>query len=132
MMLPESTELLNSLFESWGPSLHRYAWHLVHSPEVADDLVQEAFMALYRSLRHGPDIKNPKGWMVRVVRNLAGKYIRDEKRHSEALQSWEMRDRLLAGRGVLAETLGELEDLARLFSVLSRREEEVLVLRLSL
>ena len=47
MKLEEATDLLNSLFESWGPSLRRYARRVVHSPEVADDLVQEAFMALF-------------------------------------------------------------------------------------
>lgn len=126
MKLQEVTELLNALFESWGPSLRRYACHVVHSPEEADDLVQEAFMALYRSLREGPNIDNPKGWMIRVVRNLAGKYARDEKRHSEALRSREVRELLPAGRGPLEEKF----EATRMFYILSRREEEVLKLRL--
>jgi DNA-directed RNA polymerase specialized sigma24 family protein len=47
----EAEILLNSLFESWGGFLVRYAFQLTWSRETAEDLAQEAFMALYAVCR---------------------------------------------------------------------------------
>jgi hypothetical protein len=63
----DATRTVNHLFESWGPFLLRYAVRMTRSFEVADDLVQEVFLALYRDLREGKRIDDPKAWTLGAV-----------------------------------------------------------------
>ncbi len=68
-------------------ALLRYATSLLRSPDLAQDVVQEAFIRLMRHRREGrAAIDNLKAWLYRVVHNLALDYIRKNQRH-EAMQS---------------------------------------------
>ena len=121
-----ATDLLNSLFESWGSSLVRYASQLTWSRETAEDLAQEAFLALYADLREGRKIDNPKAWTIAIVRNLAHKGYRDRCRHAEVLESSERMDL----RSAPSHDQDEWGDLRRILAVLTPRETEVLMLRM--
>lgn len=125
----EATELLTDLFDTWYPSLLRYAYRLTGNVERAEDVVQEAFLALYRDLARGSRIANAKGWTLIVVRREALRRARHDRREgvripledaesSPAMSTDPNLERFLFG------------DVARLFSVLSAREEEVLLLRI--
>ena len=122
----EAAELCSSLFDSWGESLVRYAFQLTWSRETAEDLGQEAFMALYADLRKGKSIDNPKAWVLAVVRNLAHKRYRDRGRHGEILEPTEVMDT----RQAPSATEDDLPDIKQMFSVLSPREAEVMRLRI--
>jgi RNA polymerase sigma-70 factor, ECF subfamily len=126
----EATRVTTELFESWGPFLLRYAVRTTRSFEFADDLVQEAFLALYRDLRCGKRIDNTKAWTFGAVRNQVRKHARYVRRHNEELDFPEELDRLPA-RPSYPDVAAEFEDQAPLgLSLLSVREEEVLLLRL--
>jgi RNA polymerase sigma-70 factor (ECF subfamily) len=122
----EAAELCSSLFDGWGESLVRYAFQLTWSREVAEDLAQEAFMALYADLRKGKEIENPKAWALAIVRNLAHKRYRDNERHGEILEPTEVMDSRPAPRITGDESSG----IERFFCLLTPRESEVLRLRL--
>ncbi len=68
---------LAGLFESLEAPLLRYACQMVKRPEVAQDLVQEAFFKL--QARQG-SVAKPKAWLYRTVHNLAVNYHRKEER----------------------------------------------------
>lgn len=108
------------LFESWYSSLVRYAWRATGSFETAEDLVQEAFMDLYRELRRGTTIDNPKAWTLVVARRKVGKHTRG--RSMEVVEDLDSLPATPAGV--------ELDDVTKLLWVLSPREEEVLLLRM--
>ncbi len=130
MKQEEATELVDSLFRSWGPCVFRYAWRLARTRELADDLVQEAFMALYRELRHGKPVREPRAWTLQVVRNQFGKQQRSQRRHGEELVPQEVLDAMPLSADPPEGLVRESASLASLLSVLSPREEEVIVLRL--
>jgi RNA polymerase sigma-70 factor, ECF subfamily len=122
----EAENLLNSLFESWGSFLVRYAFQLTGSKETAEDLAQEAFMALYADLRKGKKIDNLKAWALAIVRNLAHKSYRDRRRHGEILEPGDIMD----GRCAPRPGVDEWQDLRHMLSVLTPRETEVIMLRM--
>ena len=57
----------------------RFAWFLVRSSAIAEDLAQEAFVSLYRSRAQ---IENPRGFVHRSIVNQARGWQRDERRHA--------------------------------------------------
>jgi len=126
----DATRTVDNLFESWGPFLVRYAVRMTRSFEIADDLVQEAFLALYRDLGEGKGIDDPKAWTLGAVRNQVRKHARYLRRHAEDLEPSEALDRMPAPP-CWPDVAADFHDGAPLvLSVLSVREEEVLLLRL--
>lgn len=123
----EASRLIERLFEAWGPSLARYTYRVTGSRELADDLVQEAFMALYRELRLDKKVQNPRGWTLSVVRHHISNHERSLRRRGEQLQPSENMEAFQTGPLPPADPE---DDLTALFSVLSDREEEVVLLRM--
>ena len=126
----EASELVHLLFGCWYPTLVRLAFRATGSLEVSEDLVQETFMLLYRALRHGQKIDNPKGWTVCVVRRQVSKQMRKSRRDGGIHESLDVLDTLPAGRVGPDGAEWERDEAARLFSVLTQREEEVILLRM--
>jgi RNA polymerase sigma-70 factor, ECF subfamily len=60
-----------ALFDSLHRSLLRYAVSFGLSVHDAEDLIQEAFLALFHHLRRGHSRSNLRGWIFRVTHNLA-------------------------------------------------------------
>jgi RNA polymerase sigma-70 factor (ECF subfamily) len=122
----QATDVLESLVGSWRPSLVRYAFRLTKCRETAEDLSQEAFMALYVDLQHGKKISNLKAWTVVIVRNLAYRDHRNRRSRGEVLEST---DTLDARSGPVVYEDDRWERVKELFSVLTPREAEVMMLR---
>src|SRR5881227_3849557 len=62
-------------FEAIYQHHSREVWALVYArwlnAEVAQDIMQESFLRLWRQRLDGGDIVNPRAWLLRVARNLA-------------------------------------------------------------
>ena len=69
----KAKEIVSSLYEDWYSSLLAYVYRLTGKRADAEEIVQEAFMLLYRRCRKGHVIQNPQGWTLRVARRLAWK-----------------------------------------------------------
>jgi RNA polymerase sigma-70 factor (ECF subfamily) len=126
----DANRTVNQLFGTWGPFLIRYAVRMTRSFEVADDLVQEVFLALYRDLRAGKHIEDPKAWTFGAVRNQVRKHARYLRRRAEEFEPSEALDRIPAPP-CWPDVAADFDDASPLgLSLLSVREEEVLLLRL--
>ncbi|HEU0141605.1 MAG TPA: sigma-70 family RNA polymerase sigma factor [Bryobacteraceae bacterium] len=127
----EASALVASLFENWYSSLVRYVARTTQDPQGAEDIVQESFLRLYRELRSGKEIRNPRAWTLCVARHETGRVLRerchDESNHDGTLDLDEIPDRL--PRSPDREI--ELDELSKLLQVLTRREEEVVLLRMA-
>lgn len=122
-----AAEVVESLFESWGPRLLWHAMRAAGDSGAADDLVQEAFFSLYVELRRGRRIDNPRAWTLTVVRNQARARARNVRRRGEFLAGPDVLNNLHAPAA--AEEEGSSEISARM-SILSSREKEALLLRM--
>ena len=58
----------------------RFAWLLVRTSAVAEDLAQEAFVSLYRGFEQ---IDNPRGFVHRAIVNQARAWQRNERRRAQ-------------------------------------------------
>ncbi len=125
----KAKNMVSGLYSEWYSPLRRYAFRAVGSMEAAEDAVQDTFLELYRALLEGKVVTNPRGWTLCVVRRRIVDQRRREERHGGAFFP------LSAASAVVKESAealpSEWDDyrLTRLLSVLSRREEEVLLLR---
>ena len=65
------------IVDNWTAHLQYTAWQITKNKQVAEDIVQEAFLALWQ---HRAKIipENPVGWLIKVVTNLSARYIRDK------------------------------------------------------
>ncbi|MGD0775632.1 MAG: sigma-70 family RNA polymerase sigma factor [Candidatus Solibacter sp.] len=127
----KATEFVSALYPEWYGLLVRYAFRAGVSLQTAEDVVQEAFVELYVALLEGKVVENPKGWMLCVVRRRIIDWRRRESRHGGAFLP-------LSAAGAATERSHEEfpaewvdTQLTRLLAVLSRREEEVVLLRAS-
>ena len=109
----------------------RYALHATASRELAEDLVQEAFMQLYKTVRSGKEVDNPKAWTFCVIRRLIIKQIRTHERQGALEEPLSVLDHLPASVFMEPPALGAADELTKSFSVLTPREEEVIVLRMT-
>jgi RNA polymerase sigma factor (sigma-70 family) len=120
----DATELVTALFDRWYISLVRYALRTTANYEFAEDLAQDAFMQLYRALRAGKEIDHPKAWTICVLRRAMYRQMKDRGLYEQ------LEEAHLQIPGEAAIEVSKLAEIRSLTSVLSPREEEVLLLRL--
>lgn len=118
----EVARLVDAMFEESAVFLVRYALRRTRSLTVAEDVVQEAFLALYRDLRLGKPIQEPRAWMIGAVRNQICKWARANARHSEELFPSEKLD-LMASERLTHQEAVSGDDAPLLLSILSPREK---------
>jgi RNA polymerase sigma-70 factor (ECF subfamily) len=70
----------DALFERWARPLLRYLERMVRDPGAAEELVQEAFLRVYRAReRYEPDARFST-WLYRIATNLALNELRRPRR----------------------------------------------------
>ena len=130
MEITEASRLITQLFTSDYNILVRYALQTTHEMEVAEDVVQEAMMLLYKELRLGKQIDNPKAWVFCVVRRLIGKQARAHRRFQRLCEPLSALDDIPESALHMAERHTP-DEVSRFLSVLSPREQEVILLRMT-
>jgi RNA polymerase sigma factor (sigma-70 family) len=102
-----SDEVFARLYAGEYDHVVRLAWLLTRSDSIAEDIAQEAFTAVYRSLGQ---IRDPKRYLGRTVVNRAKTRQRDEVRNRARLEriardSWLAAE---AGDVILLDAVGRL------------------------
>jgi RNA polymerase sigma-70 factor (ECF subfamily) len=62
-------DTFDMLVHALSPELYRYALSLCHSPDTAEDLVQETFLRGWRARMDLRDAKAAKAWLYTILRN---------------------------------------------------------------
>jgi RNA polymerase sigma-70 factor (ECF subfamily) len=76
-----------SLFDEFRIRLLRYALSFGLSVHDGEEIIQDVFVSLYRHLQLGRSRKNLRGWLFRVVHNLALKHRLAARRVRETVHS---------------------------------------------
>src|SRR5947209_19410803 len=116
----------------------REVWALVYArwlnADVAQDIMQEAFLRLWKQRLEGGDIINPRAWLLRVARNLAEDHAKSAFRRNgtqppQTMNGVQGKDPLPLERMTRDETFGQLRGE---LDKLAPADREILTLRYAL
>jgi RNA polymerase sigma-70 factor (ECF subfamily) len=129
---------LDAEFESLYQHHSREVWALVYArwlnADVAQDIMQETFLRLWKQRQGETAIVNPRAWLLRVARNLAEDHAKSAFRRNGTQPPLTMngvqgRDPLPLEQMAREETFGQLrEELNKL----APADREILTLRYAL
>ena len=78
------TRAIDSLYDRYGRLAYGLAYKMLNDRTAAEDVVQDAFLALWRHSRSfDPDRGQVRSWLLRIVRNRAIDRIRGAATHRE-------------------------------------------------
>lgn len=88
---------ITQLFETLRQPVYQYLMAVFGNAEEAEDLTQDAFLQLYKTVKSGQTIRNIRFWIFRVAHNLAV----NRRKHNQFIapldaNSWEVIESLLA------------------------------------
>ena len=121
-----------TIVSEYEAGLLRYAARLVNDYNVAQDVVQDTFIRLFRKwedkLEPSPKISS---WLYRVAHNCAVDYLRKETRHHvlHRRQAREKRQFVPPDRGEGFRISAEAERAAAALGMLDLREQQLVVLK---
>lgn len=88
-------DAFEAFYDRHVSSAYALAYRIVGSRQPADDVCQEAFLAIWRSAsRYDPKLGNARSWVLAVVRNRSIDYLRRATRTKQR----EVQDEALAER----------------------------------
>jgi RNA polymerase sigma factor (sigma-70 family) len=87
---------ITQLFETLRQPVYQYLMAVFGNAEEAEDLTQDAFLQLYKTVKGGQVIRNIRFWIFRVAHNLAV----NRRKHNQFIapldaNSWEIIENLL-------------------------------------
>ena len=68
-----------ALYRAYRTPLWRFAYSYVRSPEVAEELVQDVFLALWRNRAEAGTRGSIRTWLYAAIRNQALNHLRHER-----------------------------------------------------
>ncbi len=81
-IIPDFQDVYKHVF----PIIYRVVLRIVHSEDVAEELVQEAFIRYYEHRHKLADVNQAKYWLIRVSKNLA---LNHQKRKGREYRAYE-------------------------------------------
>ena len=69
------------LIKAYSDAMIRFAYCYVKDSHVAEDIMEDAFAALFIKRRHFSDCENFRAYLYKIVRNKSVDYLRAHKRH---------------------------------------------------
>jgi RNA polymerase sigma-70 factor, ECF subfamily len=120
---------LSEIFETYFDRLYRYVVLRIGDRAEAEDVTQQVFMKVLRSLPGYRWTGTPfSAWLFRIARNLVIDYHRSQRRTREL-----SREIVDSGEGMdpvqMAEDSLTLDEVSRVFPMLTKLQQEVLQLR---
>ncbi len=118
---------VEQLVAAYQGRLIHYAFRFVHNRQVAEDMVQEAFLRYIRNPLQYGEPPQRVSWLYRVVHNLCIDWLKKESHHSEVHQRLQRQasDTRVPPGVVL---LDQWQYLERLMSRLNKKQQQVMLL----
>ena len=130
-----SREAVDELFKSVQEPLYRYIVAVVKEKQLAEDILQEVFIRIYRKLRWLREPRAFRAWCYQIASREAFRYLKRERRWTEQIRDEATLNVVAAGEPPyspelvqqLPELVGELSPASRAVVVLYYLHELSLV-----
>jgi len=130
-----SREAVDELFKSVQEPLYRYIVAVVKEKQLAEDILQEVFIRIYRKLRWLREPQAFRAWCYQIASREAFRYLKRERRWTEQIRDEATLNVVAAGEPPyspelvqqLPELVGELSPASRAAVVLYYLHELSLV-----
>jgi RNA polymerase sigma-70 factor (ECF subfamily) len=135
---PQPAATRHADFEALYERHSREVWALAYArwlnADVAQDIMQEAFLRLWKQWHEGETILNPRAWLLRVARNLAEDHAKSAFRRNgthppQTMNGVRSHDPLPLEALEREETFAQLREE---LDELSQEDREILTLRYAL
>lgn len=70
------TQAFKKLYDCFGPQLLQLAIAMVHTKEMAEEIVEDVFIQVWTKKGHLNQVSNLKGYLYTTTRNIALNYLR--------------------------------------------------------
>ena len=77
----------DEIYSSHFEEIYRFAYRLLGNTQKAEDITQDAFTRLVKSMNGNEKIRNPRAWLYKVTSNLARNTIRRGKQYQGILEA---------------------------------------------
>ena len=124
-------EAFDQLMEAYAPRAYRLAFAIVGNESDAEDVVQEAFVTIYRKLRNLREESSFNSWLSRIVATRAHDLLRQRRREKKSFESQVTQTRLGQGPSSVPapESEGTSLDLRQAIDRLPELHRLVILLR---
>jgi RNA polymerase sigma factor (sigma-70 family) len=120
--LPQAEQLtLRTLFDCEESNLLRFAFSLTGRRAVAEEIVQEVFLQLHAKWS---EVKEPRAWVFRCVRNKAFHYLRKSRREVSGSEADEASLLADCSDETPDELIARMETVAQLRQLVSQLPEK--------
>lgn len=126
---PSPEDFVTDLYVKFRPPLIAYVYHLLGSTRDAEDIVQVAFIQLFDQVNRNVEIRNVRGWLYRVVHNLAIDFVRRSGRRETLFEDWFADHDARSSAESVEQELIDREQIEISLSRLNERERHCLMLR---
>ena len=92
--------------DSHGEAVHVYARRRVESEQVAEELVQETFLAALQNFDSFAGRSSPKTWLIAILRNKLINYYRERSRRRQQPLDLDVGDQCFNSQGIWKVSVG--------------------------
>ena len=124
-----SHEALNELFKAIQEPLFRYILSLVNDRALAEDILQEVFIRIYRKLRWLKEPAAFRSWVYQIATREVFRHFKREKRWSDQIRDEDRLNSIEAQNSAEAFPSEMIEVLPVMVENLPPRSRAVIVLR---
>ena len=115
---------LRRIYDAEAPRLMTIAHRILRRRELAEEVVQEAFIQIWRkAAQYSPERGSARGWIFAVVRNRSLNLLRDSRREEladvEVLEPMQEREH----HSLAADVFADLDTASRLRNCLAQLDE---------
>jgi len=76
-------EAWGEFFQAYAPRIYRYVLTLIHAPSLAEEVVQETMLAIWKSAERYSGSARPSTWILGIARHKALDKLRRERQDAK-------------------------------------------------
>lgn len=119
--------VLEKIFYDMKDNIYSFVFMYVHNRQLAEDVLQDTILEIYKSAKNFKLLDNPKAWILTIARNEAVSYMR--KTSKEELVDNDISNTNRSYDEIENMSINKL-DVLTMLSVLTDEQREVVILHI--